>query len=213
MYDIVLFDMDGTLMDSAEGITNSVTYALNKMGIQVEDKKELLPFIGPPLVDSFKKYYGFTEDEADQAVVYYREYFGAGGLLENQVYEGIHKLLEHLKNQGKALIVATSKPENYTNIILDHFDLSKYFDVICGASLDASRRTKIAVIKYALESAGITDTSNAVMIGDRNFDIFGGQEVNMDTIGVLYGYGSLEELTEAGATHIAETVEDLYKLI
>lgn len=213
MYDIVLFDMDGTLMDSAEGITNSVTYALNKMGIQVEDKKELLPFIGPPLVDSFKKYYRFTEDEADQAVVYYREYFGAGGLLENQVYEGIHKLLEHLKNQGKTLIVATSKPENYTNIILDHFDLSKYFDVICGASLDASRRTKIAVIKYALEKAGITDTSNAVMIGDRNFDIFGGQEVNMDTIGVLYGYGSLEELTEAGATHIAETVEDLYKLI
>lgn len=213
MYDIVLFDMDGTLMDSAEGITNSVTYALNKMGIQVEDKKELLPFIGPPLVDSFKKYYGFTEDEADQAVVYYREYFGAGGLLENQVYEGIYKLLEHLKNQGKTLIVATSKPENYTNIILDHFDLYKYFDVICGASLDASRRTKIAVIKYALEKAGITDTSNAVMIGDRNFDIFGGQEVNMDTIGVLYGYGSLEELTEAGATHIAETVEDLYKLI
>ena len=139
MYDFILFDLDGTLTDPGVGITNSVAYALRKWGIEVEDRKELYTFIGPPLSASFAKYYGFSEEDSLKCVDYYREYFGDIGIFENEVYDGIHDLLTHLKETGKTLVLATSKPEQYAKRILEHFDLAKYFDYVSGASMDESR--------------------------------------------------------------------------
>ena len=213
MYKYLLFDLDGTLTDPGEGITNSVAHALKKWGIEVEDKKELYSFIGPPLSASFAKYYGFSEEDALKCVEYYREYFGVKGLFENQVYDGIHDLLGNLKKMGKILVIATSKLEFYATQILDHFDLTKYFDFIAGASMDESRNKKGDVIRYALSLANITDTSEAIMIGDREHDILGARENGLDSIGVLYGYGDRAEHERAGATYIAENVADVIKYV
>lgn len=213
MYKYLLIDLDGTLTDPGEGITNSVAYALKKWGIEVEDKKVLYSFIGPPLSASFAKYYGFSEEDSLRCVDYYREYFGVKGLFENEVYDGIHELLGELKKMGKILVIATSKPEFYATQILDHFDLTRYFDFIAGASMDESRNKKGDVIRYAISLAGITDKSEAVMIGDREHDILGARENGLDSIGVLYGYGDRAEHESAGATYIAETVEDVIKYV
>ena len=211
MYQIVLFDLDGTLTDSGLGITNAVAYALEKFGIHIEDHSELNVFVGPPLKDSFMRYYGLTPEECDKAVKYYREYYQDRGLFENEVYPGIPELLKYLKETGRKVILATSKQEFFTSQILKHFHLDQYFDLIAGASMDEKRVEKVEVIHYALEKAGITDVTNAVMVGDREYDILGARENGMDSIGVLYGYGSREELEAAGAGQIAETVEELRK--
>ena len=211
MYQIVLFDLDGTLTDSGLGITNAVAYALEKFGIHIEDHSELNVFVGPPLKDSFMRYYGLAPEECDKAVKYYREYYQDRGLFENEVYPGIPELLKYLKETGRKVILATSKPEFFTSQILKHFHLDQYFDLIAGASMDEKRVEKVEVIHYALEKAGITDVTNAVMVGDREYDILGARENGMDSIGVLYGYGSREELEAAGAGQIAETVEELRK--
>ena len=213
MYKYLLFDLDGTLTDPAEGITNSVMHALRKWGIEVSDRSELYCFIGPPLSASFKKYFGFSESDALLCVDYYREYFRDRGIFENRVYDGIHDLLSGLKADGSVLILATSKPEEFAKQILEHFDLSKYFDFVAGASMDESRNKKEDVIAYALEMSGIVDRSEAVMIGDREQDILGAKINSLDSIGVLYGYGDRAEHTAAGATYIAETVEDVLKAI
>ncbi len=213
MYDNILFDLDGTLTDPSVGITNSVAYALEKFRITVEDKKILYKFIGPPLVESFSKYYGFSNEDAEKATAYYRETFSVKGLYENEVYLGVIELLKTLKSKGKRLILATSKPEKFANEIMRYFDLTKYFDYICGATFDSTRNTKDAVIEYALKEANITDKSKTVMIGDRHHDIDGAKTNGLDSIGVLYGFGSIEELTEAGATYIAESVEDILKYV
>ena len=212
-YDYLLFDLDGTLTDPGEGITNSVVYALKKWGIEVADKRELYVFIGPPLSASFKQYFGFSEADALKSVAYYREYFSVHGLFENEVYEGIPSLLEALKKSGKKLVVATSKPEKFAKQILDHFDLSKYFDFVAGASMDESRNKKADVIRYALDSLHITDTSRVLMIGDREQDVTGAKKCGLDSLGVLYGYGDLAEHTSAGATYIAENVADILKYV
>jgi phosphoglycolate phosphatase len=212
MYDVILFDLDGTLTDPGEGITNSVAYALRKWGIEVEDRKELYTFIGPPLSASFAKYYGFSEEDSLKCVDYYREYFGDIGIFENEVYDGVHDLLTHLKEIGKTLVLATSKPEQYAKRILEHFDLAKYFDYVSGASMDESRNKKGDVIRYAIENFDI-DVSKAVMIGDREHDILGAKENSLRSIGVLYGYGDRAEHEAAGADYIAETVEDILKYI
>ena len=212
MYDYLLFDLDGTLTDPEEGITNSVAYALKKWGIEVEDKKELYTFIGPPLSASFAKYYGFSEEDSLKCVEYYREYFGDIGIFENKVYDGIHELLTELKASGKILVLATSKPEQYAKRILEHFDLAKYFDYVSGASMDESRNKKDAVIRYAIESFDI-DVSRAVMIGDREHDILGAKANSLHSIGVLYGYGDRAEHEAAGADYIAETVDDIKKYV
>lgn len=212
MYDFILFDLDGTLTDPGVGITNSVAYALRKWGIEVEDRKELYTFIGPPLSASFAKYYGFSEEDSLKCVDYYREYFGDIGIFENEVYDGIHDLLTHLKETGKTLVLATSKPEQYAKRILEHFDLAKYFDYVSGASMDESRNKKGDVIRYAIENFDI-DVSKAVMIGDREHDILGAKENSLRSIGVLYGYGDRKEHEAAGADYIAETVEDILKYI
>ena len=213
MYNTILFDLDGTLTDPGIGITNSVAYALDKWGIKVNDRTELYKFIGPPLVESFEKYYGFSHDDALLALKQYREYFSEKGLFENEVYNGIVELLEALKEQGKRLIVATSKPEVYSKRILEHFDLYKYFDFLAGATFDGKRVKKNDVIAYAIESCGIDDLSSVVMIGDREHDVLGAACFGIDSIGVLWGYGSREELKAAGATYIAEKVEDIREFI
>ncbi len=213
MYDYILFDLDGTLTDPAEGITNSVAYALNKFGISVEDKRELYKFIGPPLVDAFAEYYGFSKEDSEKATAFYRETFRVKGLFENEVYDGVRELLETLKKQGKRLYIATSKPEEFTLRILKHFDLLKYFDFVAAATFDSTRNTKDKVIAYALEKLSIDDKSKVVMIGDRHHDIDGAKVNGIDSIGVLYGFGDKNELTDAGATYIAENVEDILSFI
>lgn len=206
----VLFDLDGTLTDSREGIINSVIYALDYFGIVVESRESLRPFLGPPLVDSMKKYYNFDQASAELAVEKYREYFSEKGLLENQVYPGIPKLLERLQKEGYVLMVATSKPELYTNRILEHFDLTRYFTFVGGATLDQTRVRKDDVIRYVLEQNDLMDRkSEVVMVGDRSNDVQGAKDNGIEVIGVLYGYGDREELEGAGADHIAERAEDI----
>jgi phosphoglycolate phosphatase len=213
MYQYILFDLDGTLTNPEIGITSSVMYALEKFGVKVEDRKELHPFIGPPLSYSFQTYYGLSEADSELAIKYYRERFSVKGLYENEVYEGVEKLLQQLKESGKKLIIATSKPEEFTLKILAHFDLLKYFDYVAGTTMDGSRGEKADVIRYAIEISGIQDRSQAIMIGDRKYDILGAKENGLDSIGVLFGFGDREELSEAGANYIAENVEDILKYI
>ena len=213
MYKYVLFDLDGTLTNSELGITKSVQHALKKFGIEVEDRAVLRPFIGPPLGESFQVYYGLSKEESEQAIKYYRERFSVKGLYENEVYEGVEKMLQDLKESGKKLILATSKPEKFTMLILEHFDLLKYFDFVAGATMDGSRGEKADVIRYALEISGIEDKSGVIMIGDRKFDILGAKENGLASIGVLYGFGDREELTEAGADYIVEKAEDIVKVL
>ena len=213
MYKYILFDLDGTLTDPGLGITNAVMYALKKFNIEVPDRSELYKFIGPPLLESFEKFYSMSSDESQRALEYYREYFKPYGLYENTVYDGIEALLAELKNQGKKLILATSKPEPFAVEILRHFGLDKYFDFVAGATMDEKRVRKADVIAYALESCGISDLSEAIMIGDREHDVLGAKEIGLESIGVLYGYGDLEELENAGATYIAKTPEDILKIL
>ena len=213
MFDIILFDLDGTLTDPGEGITNSVAYALKKYDIEVSDKCELYKFIGPPLKDSFMKYYGFDEAKAEEAIAYYREYFRDIGIFENRVYEGVEDMLKALSSEGKKLVLATSKPEEFAIRILQHFDLSKYFTVTAGASMDSSRSKKGDVIAYAISLCEDFNKDTAVMIGDREHDIIGAKENGLKSIGVLYGYGDENELKTAGADYIASTTDDILKLI
>ncbi|MEE0872203.1 MAG: HAD family hydrolase [Ruminococcus sp.] len=212
MYQYLLFDLDGTLTDPGLGITNSVMYALRKFGVDVPERSQLYPFIGPPLKDSFRSCYGFSDEQCELAVTYYREYFKKKGMFENEVYDGIHDLLTRLKASGRSLIVATSKPEVFAVDILRHFDLYKYFDFVAGATLNDVRNKKADIIRYALESCGIAKSS-AVMIGDRKHDMIGAKENGLDSIGVLYGYGTYDELKTAGATMLAAEPADIWNEI
>ena len=213
MYQTILFDLDGTLTDPGLGITNSVMHALRKWGIEVTDRESLYRFIGPPLQDSFMQYYGFSAEDAEKSVAYYREYFREKGLYENEVYPGVEKLLADLKAAGKTLAVATSKPEEFATRILKHFQLDGWFDVIAGATMDSSRSKKADVIAYCLDRLGVNDLAQVVMVGDREHDIIGAKKVGVDSIGVLVGYGSREELEAAGATYIAQTIPDVLKAV
>ncbi len=213
MYNYILFDLDGTLTDPEIGITNGVMYALEKYGITVADRKELYCFIGPPLVDAFMEYYGFSEQDAKQAVVYYREFFSVTGIYQNRLYDGVKEMFESLKKAGKTLILATSKPQKFAEIVLDYFDLAKYFDCVVGATFDGSLNYKADVIRVAFERGGVKEKERAVMIGDRHQDIEGAKYNGIDSIGVLYGFGDRAELKKAGAEYIAETPADILKII
>ncbi len=201
-YKYIFFDLDGTLTDSAPGITNSVAYALKKYGIDA-DPKELIPFVGPPLITSFKERYGFSEEQAREAVVFYREYFADKGLFENIPYDGIADTLRRLREKGYKLVTATSKPEIYAVKIMEHFGLAEYFDLIAGSSFDETRTEKHEVIEYAIEKLGITDRSEVLMVGDRCYDVHGAKEAGMDCVAVLYGYGDRTELE--GANYFASS--------
>ena len=209
----ILFDLDGTLTDSKPGITRAVAYALSHFGIKTDDLETLTPFIGPPLVDGFMTFCGFDRPKAEKAVEVYREYFSTKGMFENSVIDGVPQMLRTLKEKGKILILATSKLEKYAIQIMEHFGLAGYFDHICGSSLDGSLNDKEKIIEYALNRAGITDKSTAVMIGDRHHDIEGALACGIESVGVLFGYGSAQELEKAGAGYIVNTVNELTNLL
>ena len=212
-YSYVLFDLDGTVTDPEEGITKSVQYALQHFSIEVQERRELYKFIGPPLKDSFMEFYGFTEQQAGEALLKYRERFEVTGWRENVVYDGMEKLLRHLRRRGKRIMLATSKPEVFAEQILVYFGLRDYFDFVGGASLDGRRNYKADVIRYVLDANVISSREKAVMVGDRKFDILGAKEFGLETVGVLYGYGDREELTTAGADHLVGSVAELEALL
>lgn len=213
IYDTLLFDLDGTLTDPKPGITKSVQYALARFNIDVPDLEVLTPFIGPPLAESFHNYYGFTPEQAQQAIAYYREYFAETGLYENAVFPGIPGLLADLRASKKRLLVATSKPTVFAERILAHFDLAHYFELIVGSELNGTRIDKAEVIAYALASLPAPAYQNAIMVGDRKHDIIGAQQNGLASIAVAYGYGSYEELQSQQPTYLVNSVTALATLL
>lgn len=209
-YETIYFDLDGTLTDSGPGIMNAVAYALAAMGRPVPSRASMRRFIGPPLSYSFQAYEGMSPEDARRAVELYRVYYNDRGKFENTPYPGIDRLLEALRAKGKHLYVATSKPEGLSVEILEHFGLAGYFERIAGSTLDDSRSTKIQVLRYAI---GMGGRERAVMVGDRHLDVEGARENGLPCVGVVYGYGSRQELQEAGALALADTVEDLLHIL
>ena len=211
-FSCALFDLDGTLTDPQEGIINSVLYALNKFGITAR-RADLLCFIGPPLVESFSEYFGFSRADSLKAVEYYREYFSDIGIFENKVFDGTVNCLERLKESGVKIILATSKPQAFAERILHKFELTKYFNFVAGATFDEERNNKTQVIRYALENCDENDAKKLIMIGDRKHDILGAKQCGLKSCGVLFGYGSEEELTCAGADYLATDFEQVFNII
>ena len=207
----ILFDLDGTLTDSEPGIVNSARYALERFGLTAEPAV-LRSFIGPPLYDSFHGAMGLSDADARRAVDFYREYFRDRGIFENAPYPGIPAMLEDLHRAGLRLVIATSKPEVFARQIADHFGLSPFLTAVCGADLEGLRSEKPDVIRYALRETR-TSPATAVMIGDRRYDILGAHAAGLPAIGVLYGYGSRDELVSAGADALAPTVRDLHDML
>lgn len=222
MFDYLFFDLDGTLTNPAQGITNSFIYAFKSLGIEVPTYETLLTFIGPPLPVTFGKMMGLPESQVDEAIKKYREYFSTRGIFENELFDDIPPALEKLKAAGKKLVVATSKPEEYSVKIINHFGLDKYFDYVCGSCMDETRGSKTEIISYALERCGIDssrdssgskDKSRVLMIGDRFHDIEGAKNNQIKSCGVLYGFGSQEELKKAGADYIIPKIDGLFKIV
>ncbi len=204
-YSTLLFDLDGTLTDSTEGILKCLVHAIKQMGFEVPEDTNI--FLGPPIRQSFAEFCGMNAEQVDEAVRIFRERYSTTGLFENRVYEGIPGMLERLESGGKRLMVATSKPQVYAVRIFERFGLSQYFEIVGGAELDGTRDYKHEVIEYVLAQAGITDRSSVLMIGDRRQDVLGAHKTGIECMGILWGYGSVEELNEAGADYIAETPE------
>ncbi|BBF41467.1 phosphoglycolate phosphatase [Lachnospiraceae bacterium KM106-2] len=204
----ILFDLDGTLTNPKIGITTSVAYALDKMGIHVDDLEKLTPFIGPPLTDSFMEFYDMSKEEAEKAIVYYRERFSVTGLFENEVYEGIPEMLEQL-SKTKELAIASSKPTVFVERILEHFGIKDYFHHIIGSNLDGTRCNKDEVVEAAIDEFHSARKEEIIMVGDRKFDIEGGHAHGVKVIGVRFGFAGEGELEAAGADYIAETVAEL----
>ena len=213
MWNNILFDLDGTLTDPKIGITRSVQFALRHYGINVENLDELCSFIGPPLLESFKKHYSFDDQKAKKAISKYREYFSSKGIYENSVYDGVFQMLSDLKSRGKIIILATSKPTVFAESILSHFGIKEFFDFIGGSNLNGSRSEKAEVIEYTVQKCNIDDFSSSVMIGDREYDIFGAKKVGMTSVGVLYGYGSYKELKDARADKLISSIKDLHDFL
>ena len=213
MIKYILFDLDGTLTDSGTGIINSAIYALGKFGITIKDRKELFPFIGPPLSESFRDLFGIPEEQVPLAIKYYREDYNVKGIYENEVYDGIRETLEELTNLGYKLIIATSKPDYLAEIVLKHFDLIKYFSYISGAVKDI-RSTKFEVINHALIYNNISNLDEVIMVGDRKYDVIGANENNIRSIAVLYGgYSTMEEFIEFPPTYFAKTPKDIVSIV
>jgi phosphoglycolate phosphatase len=208
-YSTILFDLDGTLTDPQVGITRSVQFALNRMGIEEPSPEKLIHFIGPPLAASFREFYGMDLVQSAQAVQYYREYFSQTGIFENAVYAGIPELLGKLRSDGKTLAVATSKPHVFAHQILQHFSLADFFAFVAGSNLDGSRVEKAEVIEYALKNLYISCPEDVLMIGDRKHDIIGAKLNRVDSLAVSYGYGSRAELSSAGPTYLVDKVEEI----
>ena len=213
-WNTILFDLDGTLTDPAEGITKAVEAALNHYGITVADRAALHKFIGPPLDESFPEFYGFDAARTAEATEVFRAYFDRQGWRENIPYPGVEDMLRDLRAAGKRLLVATSKPEVFALRIMEHFGLAQYFDHICGAPMDNQEGAKkAAVIRDALRRAGVEDLSTAVMVGDRRHDIDGARQVGLEAVGVLWGYGDLQELEASHPVHIVESFDGLKRVL
>lgn len=206
----ILFDLDGTITDSGEGIINCALYALEHFHLPLPDREAMRVFVGPPLHETFVKF-GVPEDKADEAVAIYRKRYIPTGMFENRPYPGVEELLISLKNLGHKLLIATSKPEWMAVDILKHFELDKYFDSICGATMDTSRTSKDAVIGYLLENNGTAE--NMIMVGDTEFDVLGAAKHNIPCIGVSWGYGSPEQMISAGAAAIANSMQELFEYL
>ncbi len=212
-YKFVLFDLDGTVTDPFEGIANSIIHALDKFGMDEPDPSRLAAFIGPPLVDSFVKYYGFSHGCALAAIGYYREYYADKGIFECRLYDGIEALLRRLKENGVKVVMATSKPEVFAEKLMKHYGIDDCFYKICGATLTEKRTAKDEVIAYALETAGVTDKADVIMVGDRKFDVDGAKKNGIDSVGVGYGYGNEAEQLAARPTYYARTVAELESIL
>ena len=213
-FDLILFDLDGTLTDSGPGILNCLEYALEDQGIPVPEREEMRKLLGPPLVVTFCDVFGMNEEQASQAIDKYRERYHDVGLFENSVYEGVPELLAELQGAGLRLATATSKPEYSATRLLQPFELDQYFDFIGAAALDGSRDSKNLVIAHTLQNTNTHPTShNIIMIGDRHHDVHGAKEHGIDTIGVLWGYGDADELQSAGVIHIAKNPVELRDLL
>ena len=206
----ILFDLDGTLTDSGEGIINCASLALEHFGIPVPDRETMRVFVGPPLHETFVKF-GIPDEKADEAVEVYRSRYHTVGKFENSPYPGIREMLEALQAKGHRLLVATSKPEALSIEILEKFDLAKYFHRICGASMDRSRSSKEDVIAYLLKENGASE--NTIMVGDTAFDVLGAAAHNIPTIGVSWGYGEVSDMEKAGAIAIVNTTKELFTLL
>jgi len=212
-YEIILFDLDGTLTDPKVGITKAVKYALSKYNIKVEGLDELEKFIGPPLGESFKEFYSFPDEKIKEVIDYYREYYADKGIFENQVYSDIPMLLKELKKKGKILVVATSKPTVFAKKILEYFNIDSYFDLVVGSNLDGTRILKAEVIEYIFLELGIKDLNKVIMVGDRKHDVIGAKKNHIDSIAVAYGYGAQQELEEANPTYYVNTVKEIIDII
>ena len=210
MQKTILFDLDGTLTDSGMGIMNCAELALRHFGLPVPEREEMRTFVGPPLDHTFMKF-GVPADRVSEAIAVYRSRYVPIGKFENDPYPGIEELLKTLKARGHRLYVATSKPEEMSIEILEHFGLAQYFDRICGASLDRTRMENADVIRYLLDLVG--DAENAIMVGDTAFDVIGAKQHGIPAIGVAWGYGKVEDMQEAGAIAIADTMEELLELL
>lgn len=209
----VLFDLDGTIIDSFEGITKCVQYALNSHGVEVESLDELRDYIGPPLKYSFQKHYGFDDETTDDLIGKYRERFDETGIFENELYPGVEDALRELKNRGYRIALASSKPEDACRRILDQHGLLDYFDEVVGASLDGRISTKESVLLEVIRRMELSGPKEAVLIGDTVFDVEGARQVGMDCIAVTYGFGSRNDLEQAGAACICEDLEEVVREI
>ncbi|MGG0451796.1 HAD family hydrolase [Priestia megaterium] len=212
-YQVILFDLDGTLTQSHLGITKSFQYALNKMGINESNPNNLIKYVGPPFQDTLTEFYGFKQHEVERAVNYYRERYSKEGMYENQLYAQIPVLLETLKREKKTLVVATAKLTEFAERILKHFQIDQYFDLIVGSTLDGSRISKTDVIQHALSQFTTLKKENFIMIGDRKHDIIGAQNAGIDSIALTYGYGNYEELKSAKPTYIVNNVKEIEEIL
>lgn len=212
-FDTVLFDFDGTLVDSSEGIFNSLIYAFRADGKEAPDRKVLRKFIGPPIYESFKTLFGYEDDKIDFMIKKYRERYSTEGYLEATFYDGIPELLKELHEKGIKVATASSKPTAFITKMLEVNGLSEYIDYIGGTLFDNKESGKTGIINNALQQLGCTDKSKALMVGDRKFDIDGAKGAGIKTVAVLYGFGSREEFSEHGAEYIAENVSDVRRII
>ncbi|MDD3947016.1 MAG: HAD family hydrolase [Clostridia bacterium] len=212
-YGTVLFDLDGTLTDPKEGITKSVAYALSHFGIEVPDLDRLCKFIGPPLDFSFREYYGLEAEDVKVAIDKYREIFSEVGIFQNKPYQGMNELLAKLCERNKTLLVATSKPTVYAERILEKYGMIPYFTAVIGSELNGGRSDKAEVIATALQQNGLFSTDDCIMVGDREYDILGAAANGIDSVGVLYGYGTYEELKKAGATYLVADLNQLSSIL
>ncbi len=212
-YDVILFDLDGTLTNPERGLVEGFVYAFKKLGISYGEKESLKCFIGPPLHEEWQRVFGFTPEESANAIKIFREYYDVFGWWDNIPYEGIHSMLSELKKRGKTLAVATSKPEDTAKRVLNLFDLAKYFDFIGGALRSTARDKKSDVINYVLNSLGAHDKANVVLVGDRKFDAEGAAASGIDSVGVLWGHGSREEILSSGFVTWVETPAELIEIL